>query len=274
MSDGDATSSGGDLLGLVDISAPNAARMYDYMLGGSSNFAVDREAVDAMLGAAESTTAPARLNRSFLRRAVRFLLEQGIDQFLDLGSGIPTVGNVHEIAQETNPTANVVYLDNEPVAVAHARQLLAGNNHATIVSGDLRDADAILGHPETLRLLDFSRPIGVLMVSIFHFIPDQDDPAGIIARYLDAVPTGSYLAFSHFTVNDLEQARRGAAAYNRTSTPVVGRSRDEIAALLAGVDLVEPGIVWTPQWRRDGYDPDLTTPSDARIYAAVGRVTR
>ncbi|HJP74341.1 MAG TPA: SAM-dependent methyltransferase [Pseudonocardiaceae bacterium] len=251
---------------------PNAARMYDYMLGGSTNFAVDREAADQMLAVGGATTAPARLNRAFLGRAVRFMTEQGIDQFLDLGSGIPSVGNVHEIAQTANPEARVVYVDNEPVAVHHARELLAGNDRAVMINADLRDVPGVVGNAETRRLLDFGRPVGLLMVAIFHFIPDDDRPAEIVSGYLRALIGGGYLAISHFSDNGLVQAREAATLYRRTTTPVVARTRAEIGALLAGTELVEPGLVWTPEWRPDGGEPTLESPSDARIYAAVGEI--
>ena len=257
----------------MDVNRPNAARMYDYMLGGSLNFAVDRQAVDAMLAAAGSTMAPARLNRSFLRRAVRHMTENGIDQFLDLGSGIPTVGNVHEIAQAANPLARVVYVDIEPVAVAHARHLLSGNDNATIVHADLRDVDEVLEHADTRRLLDFTRPIGLLLVSILHFIQDADEPGGIVAAYRAAATAGGYLALSHFSINDNELARRGAAHYDRTATPVVGRTRDEILTIMGpGLELIPPGLVWTSQWRPDGADPIPERPHDARIYGTVAKM--
>jgi hypothetical protein len=257
----------------VDVNSPNAARMYDYMLGGSSNFAVDREAADRMLEQAGNTTAPARLNRSFLRRAVRFMVDQGIDQFLDLGSGIPTVGNVHEIAQAQNPDAKVVYVDNEPVAVAHARHILADNPNAVIVDADLRDPAVVLEHPDTRRMLDFDRPLGVLMVAVFHFIPDSDRPLDIVTTYQRAARAGGYFALSHFTSDvRADNGRRGAAVYQKTSTPVVARSHAEVGALLGGVELVEPGIVWVPEWRPDGGDPELEQPELSVIYAGVGTI--
>jgi SAM-dependent methyltransferase len=256
-----------------DVKRPNAARMYDYMLGGSANFAVDREAAEQMMAAGGTDTAPARLNRAFLRRAVRFMTEQGIDQFLDLGSGIPTAGNVHEIAQAANPHARVLYVDNEPVAVHHAQDLLADNERAMMISADLRDVESVLGHAETRRLIDFSKPVGLLMVAIFHFIPDTDHPADIVSGYLRALTGGGYLAVSHFSDNGLDEAREAADLYQRTATPVIARTRVEVAALLAGTDLVEPGLVWTPEWRPYGGDPALNSPSEARIYAAVGEVS-
>src|SRR5437879_6199523 len=158
----------------VDVTRPNAARMYDYMLGGSTNFAADREAAEQMMAAGGATTAPARMNRAFLRRAVRFMVEKGIEQFLDLGSGIPTAGNVHEIAQAANPDAHIVYVDNEPIAVHHATELLAGNDNAAMIRADLRNVQSVLVHPDTRRLIDVTKPVGLLMVAIFHFIQDTD----------------------------------------------------------------------------------------------------
>jgi hypothetical protein len=255
----------------VDVTRPNAARMYDYMLGGSANFAADREAAEQMMAAGGTTTAPARLNRAFLRRAVRFMMEEGVEQFLDLGSGIPTAGNVHEIAQAINPDVRVVYVDNESVAVHHAKELLADNDNAVMIGTDLRNVQSVLAHPDTRRLLDVTKPVGLLMVAIFHFIPGTDRPADIVSGYLLALTGGGYLAISHFSDNGLDEAREAADLYQRTATPVIARTRAEIAALLAGTDLVEPGLVWTPEWRPDGGDPPLNAPSDARIYAAVGK---
>jgi SAM-dependent methyltransferase len=255
----------------VDMTRPNAARMYDYMLGGSTNFAADREAAEQMMAAGGSTTAPARLNRAFLRRAVRFMIEEGIEQFLDLGSGIPTSGNVHEIAQAANPDARVVYVDNEPVAVHHAKDLLAGNDNAAMVGSDLRNVHSVLAHPDTRRLIDVTKPVGLLTVAIFHFIPDSDRPAEIVAGYRRALTGGGYLAISHFSDNGLVRAREAATLYQRTATPVIARNRNEVAALMADTDLVEPGLVWTPEWRPDGAAPAFTAASDSRIYAAVGK---
>jgi hypothetical protein len=261
---------------VVDSTTPNPARIYDYLLGGANNFAVDRETAQQAMAAGNVSAAPARLNRSFLRRAVRFMIDQGVDQFLDLGSGIPTVGNVHEIAQQADPAARVVYVDNEPVAIAYARQLLAGNEGATIVGTDLRDVDRVLNHPETRRLLDFDRPVGVLMVAIFHFVSPEDGPVGIVDRYLSAVPAGSWLALSHYTEDGHSEEKRastrsGLAAYQRTRTSVFGRTKAEVAELLHGVDVVEPGIVWTPLWRPDAAEV-ASDPSEAEIYGVVGRV--
>jgi len=260
----------------VDVTRPNPARIYDYLLGGAHNFAIDRQVAEQAMAAGSVTPLLARLNRSFLRRAVQFMVSQGVDQFLDLGSGIPTAGNVHEIAQAANPDARVVYVDCEAVAVAHARHLLADNPRAAIVKADIRDVDEVLNHPDALALLDRTRPVGVLTVAVFHFIPDSDRPGQIIRDYLGALPAGSYLALSHYTDEGYspekrERARKGTAVYRQTGTTAVSRTRAQVAALLDGLELVPPGIVWTCDWRPDGSDPYPDDPTESEIYAAVGR---
>ena len=263
----------GELPASVEIDKPNAARIYDYMLGGSHNFEVDRKFAEDMMAETNSTPRSYRMNRSFLRRAVRFMLDNGVDQFLDLGSGIPTVGNVHEIAQAINPDVRVVYVDNEPVAVSHSRRMLADNPNAIIIDADLRDSRLVLGHPHTQRMLDFTRPIGLLMVAIFHFIPDRDHPADIVANYRKALHGGGFLAMSHFTGDDqaVTLAANGSKWYQQTANPLVMRSKSEFEALLTGVELVPPGVTWVQQWRPDNDDdPVLAIPSESAIYAAVG----
>ena len=258
----------------VDIDKPNAARIYDYMLGGSHNFEVDRKFAEDMMAATNSTPRSYRMNRSFLRRAVKFMVDNGIDQFLDLGSGIPTVGNVHEIAQSINPDVRVVYVDNEPVAVSHSRRMLAGQPNTVIIDADLRDTRAVLGHPLTQRMLDFNRPIGLLMVAIFHFIPDSDHPVEILARYREALRGGGFLAISHFTGDDqaVRLAANGTHWYQQTTNPLVMRSRTEFESLLHDVELVPPGVTWVQQWHADDSEPELADPSESAIYAAVGRL--
>ena len=269
MSDG-ATPT--ELPASVELDKPNAARIYDYMLGGSHNFEGDRTVAEDTMAATNSTPRSYRMNRSFLRRAVKFMLDNGIDQFLDLGSGIPTVGNVHEIAQSINPDVRVVYVDNEPVAVSHSRRMLADNPKAIIIDADLRDTRAVLGHPQTQRMLDFTKPIGLLMVAIFHFIPDRDRPSEIVARYRKAMRGGGFLAMSHFTGDDqaVRWASNGSQWYQQTANPLVMRTKAEFEALLTGVELVPPGVTWVQQWRADGSEPELAVPSESAIYAAVG----
>jgi len=183
----------------VDIEHASPARVYDYYLGGSHNFAVDRRMARQAMDLWPELPLIMQANRAFLRRSVRYLVGQGVTQFLDIGSGIPTEGNVHEVVQVASPEARVVYVDIDPVAVAHSRAILSGNPLADIVQADLRDAAAIFDDPRAKRLLDLSQPIGVLMVAMLHFVPDEADPANIVARYRKMMPPGSYLVVSHAT---------------------------------------------------------------------------
>jgi hypothetical protein len=251
----------------VDLTRPSVARMYDYFLGGSHNFAVDRETARAVEKIYPGMMGAARANRSFLRRAVRYLSAHGVDQFLDLGSGIPTVGNVHEIAQHTNPDARVVYVDVEPVAVAHSVALLAKDPLAIAVRADLRDPDAVLGNPEVRAHLDFERPVAVLLSAALHFVTDSDHPHAVVARYRDAVPSGSYLAISHGSLegipqNSVTSGERVQAVYQRTDAQLVLRSRAGITAFFDGMDVIAPGVVLLTEWRSDS--------DDAYINAYVG----
>src|ERR1700742_3736270 len=183
----------------VDLDRPNPARILDYFLGGAHNFAVDRKAAKQAVQAMPEVANGMRASRSFLRRAVTTLVEAGVDQFLDLGSGIPTVGNVHEIAQRLNPAARVVYVDNEPIAVAHAELLLRDNENTASIMADIRNPERIAEHPDVCRLLDFTQPLGLLMVGVIQFIPDDDDPWSIAKTYRGMLARGSYLALSAFT---------------------------------------------------------------------------
>jgi hypothetical protein len=236
----------------IDIERPSVARMYDYLLGGSHNFAADRALAEESIRAWPDLPHLARANRSFLHRVVRFLSEAGVDQFLDLGSGIPTGGNVHDVSTEINPTARTVYVDSDPVAVAHSTSLLVDVPEARVIHADLRDPEAVLADPLLTGHLDLSRPVGVLMVSVLPFVPDEDDPAGIVAVYRDATVPGSYLALSHGT-GDYRPETTGKVqdVYRKTSQPGTFRSRQQIAALLAGYQLVPPGLVDVIWWRSD-----------------------
>jgi SAM-dependent methyltransferase len=241
----------------VDVETPSPARIYDYLLGGSHNLAVDRAVAEQIVVAMPDVRAGALANRSFLYRAVRFLAASGIRQFLDLGSGIPTAGNVHEIAQRTVPEARIVYVDSDAVAVAHSRALLAGNPRAGVVQSDVRDIDRIMASPEVARLIDPAEPVGLLMVAILHVIPDADDPAGLVAGLRDRVAPGSHLAIGHGTLdNRPELGARLVEASKLTPTPLTMRSRAEIERFFDGFDLVEPGLVRVPLWHPDeGVDP-------------------
>ncbi len=258
----------------LDLERPNAARMYDYYLGGAANVSVDRIAAEEVIRAVPDTVFCARANRAFLARVVRHLAESGVDQFLDLGSGIPTAGNVHEVAQRCNPQSRTVYVDIEPVAVSYARDLLRDQPNVTIVQADIRDPDAVLSAPELARVLDLRRPVAILAMAVLHAIPDSDGPSGFLARYRDSCAPGSYLGISHLsplTFGDAER-RRSEAVYQKTPTPVVFRERDEIAGFLQGYELVEPGLVLLPQWR----PVERISEADARranSYGAVGRLS-
>jgi SAM-dependent methyltransferase len=245
----------------VDIAVPDASRVYDYALGGVHNFAVDREFWHRAQAANPNAGLVARANRAFLGRAVRWLAEAGIRQFLDIGSGIPTLGNVHEVAQEANPDSRVMYVDIDPIAVQQSRSLLTDNTYAHVIEGDLRNPDGILYHPDVLRLLDFGEPVAVLTVAVLHFIPDAADPAGIVQRLGDALVSGSYLVLSHLgpdhTPEGRAQQERARKLYERTPTPVVIRDAEEIAALLGDAfEFIAPGVVSATDWHPDPDEAD------------------
>jgi len=222
--------------------------MYDYALGGWHNFQIDREVADAVFAVMPSGPAVARSNRAFLRRAVEFCADAGIEQFVDLGSGIPTRGNTHEIAQARNPRARVVYVDNEPVAVAHTRQLLRGDARAEVVQADVRDPSAVLDSEAARRLLDFSRPVAVLAVAVLHYVGAGVED--VLAAYRLRCAPGSRLVVSHTTQdNQPEAAAEVREVLARSGTEVFHRDRAAVERLFAGWRLVEPGVVWTPQWR-------------------------
>jgi hypothetical protein len=258
----------------VDIERPSAARMYDYYLGGSHNFAADRELADEYIKVLPDMPQIARAQRHVLHRAVKHLATTGVDQFLDLGSGIPTVGNVHEIVRAINPEARIVYVDADPVAVAHSTSLLAGVPNTGVLHADLRDPDDVLASPVVAGTLDLSHPVAVLMIAVLHFVPDSDDPPSVVAAYRDATVPGSYLAITHATSDyHPEMARAAEAVYTRASHQMYYRSRQEILSMLTGYELLEPGLADMIHWRPDpdaAPDPlggDVTRYSG---YAAVG----
>ncbi|HEX4223094.1 MAG TPA: SAM-dependent methyltransferase [Pseudonocardiaceae bacterium] len=264
-------------VGKVDVDRPSSARIYDYFLGGAHNFEVDREAAQALQRAHPAIGLGMRANRSYLRRAVTYLTSQGIDQFLDLGSGIPTVGNVHEIAQRTNPDAHVVYVDLEPIAVTHSNTILAGNDKATAIHADLRRPDEVLEHPDTKAMLDLERPIALIAAGVLQYIPDADDPAGIVAGYTERLAAGSYLAMSHPSQDDLTSERRAGTAavgtvYNRTDTPFTYRTKAQFEALFAGLALVEPGVVHMWSWHAESDTEEDELGGRLTGFAGVARV--
>lgn len=262
----------------IDLDRPSAARVYDYYLGGSHNFAADRAMAEQAMQILPELPAIMRANRAFLGRAVRYLTAAGIAQFIDLGSGIPTVGNVHEVAREHEAGARVVYVDNDPIAVVHAKSILDSDPLTTVIEADLREPDEVVGHPQLRRLINFDQPVAVLMVAVLHFVADDDRPADIIARYRAAMAPGSYVVVSHGTAaNRAEQGARMEALYARSATPLTPRSSEQVAALLSGFEMVDPGVVDLPLWRPDGRattgaPADGTPPDGYATYAAVARL--
>lgn len=256
----------------VDLTRPSAARVYDYYLGGAHNFAVDRQMAEQAMGMWPDLPLIMQANRAFLRRAVRFCIDAGVRQFLDLGSGIPTVGNVHEVAQDAAPDARVVYVDSDPVAVAYSRSILAGNELTAVVQADLRKPEQVLDSPEVRSLLNFDEPIAVMMVAVLHFVSDSDDPAAIIAGYREVMAPGSFLAVSHASQDGQpEQAGSHQDLYRRTPTPMTMRSKPQVTALFEGFDVVEPGVVFLPLWRPASLDDVDEHPERFSGLAAVGR---
>jgi hypothetical protein len=255
---------------------PHPARVYDFLLGGKDHFPADRAAAAQGIKANPNSRIPPRENRAFLRRAVRYLAaEAGIDQFLDIGTGIPTSPNVHEVAQAVRPSARIVYVDNDPIVLVHARARLTGSpeGRTAYIDADLRDVGKILTSPDLLATLDLSRPVGLLLIAIMHFIPDDDDPYGVATRLLDALPSGSYLALSHLTGDFDPEAWEGVAAIYRKSGVIMRvRSRPEIDRFFDGLDLVDPGVVSLPHWRPDsGDEPAEVTDAQVSVYGGVAR---
>ncbi len=251
---------------------PSTARIYDYLLGGKDNYPADRAAAAEIEQALPNVRTSFRWNRAFLGRAVRYLVtEQGIRQFIDVGTGLPTVGNVHEVAQQAAPGSRVVYVDNDPVVLAHGRHLLHGVPGTTILEHDLRRTKDILDDPELRALIDFDTPVAVLLVAILHFIPDADDPGAVIKRLLAPFPSGSYLVISHGTADAIPGVNDAAAVYRQSTSSAHVRTREHVRRLVEGLDLVEPGIVWLPEWRPGPGAEPVPNPSEAYFYALVAR---
>ena len=234
----------------IDIHQPSIARVYDAILGGKDNFPWDRAVAAEVIAAFPQAATSARLNRQVLERAVRYLHDQGIDQFLDVGSGLPTVRNTHEIAQELNPRALVAYVDNDPIVLTHGRAQLADDAATTVVTADIRHPDTILSNPAITTFLDFSRPIGLVLNGVIHHLNDDEDPHGVVIKLTSALAPGSYLQLTHFST-----AAPAAAALERVLMQSLGsgrmRSADEITAFFDDLELVDPGVVLLPEWRPD-----------------------
>jgi O-methyltransferase involved in polyketide biosynthesis len=258
----------------IDISRPNVARIYDYLLGGKDNFTVDREAAKQLLAVSPDMAGIVRDNRSFIGRVVRHLAaETGIRQYLDLGGGLPTQTNVHEMAQRIAPDSRVVYVDIDPVVWSHGQALLAHGDQVAMVRADLREPDAVLGHPDLLALLDLTQPVAVVCASVLHFVPDEDDPYRIIAEYRDHLAPGSYLAISHGTTGTTEEhdtvVGGVTSVFRHASAQLHVRSLAGIQRFFDGFDLIDPGVVWINEWRTG---PDFRSAGQPRsLRGGVGR---
>ena len=255
------------------INGPHAARMYDYYLGGKDNFPADRAAAARVVDLLPSAPTGSRANRRFLGRAVRFAADLGIRQFLDIGTGLPSRDNTHEVAQAAAPDARVVYVDNDPIVLSHARAKLRSTAEGRIayVDGDFRDPASILDAPETKALLDLTRPVALLVVALLHFIPDAEDPAGLLVRYRDALPPGSVLVLTHGTGELMppEVAAAVTLAYSRAGLDIVSRTRAEVLEYFGDLELVEPGVVPVHEWRPDSDEDRALTRLDVPGYAGV-----
>lgn len=254
-----------------DVGTPSPARMYDYYLGGKDNFPADREAAEKALSSVPCGREIAWANRQFLVRAVRYLADNGIDQFLDLGTGIPTSPSVHEVARSVNPESKVVYVDNDPIVVVHDRARLAEHGNGVIaVRGDIRYPLNIITNHAVCELIDFSRPVGVLFVAVLHFITQTEKPYDAVAAFREHIPSGSHLVISHITSDgtDMETIRTITEAYSKASAPAVFRTRRQIEAFFDGFDLVEPGVVEVSQWPSE---PISGNPPALRFVGGMGR---
>jgi hypothetical protein len=256
----------------IDLSRPSASRVYDFYLGGFHNFSSDREMAERAMKDWPDLPLIMKVNRAFLRRAVTYLVGQGIRQFLDIGSGIPTVGNVHEVAQELAPGARIVYVDIDPVAVAHSEAILAGNPDAIVVSGDFRDPEKLLADPTVTQHLDFDQPVALLLVALLHFIDDDAAPWDVIGTFRETMAPGSYLALSHATheLHPAELTEFHRNLYRQTATPMTMRSHAEVENLFTGFDLVEPGVVLGELWRPAAPE-DVQNPERFPLWAGIGR---
>jgi hypothetical protein len=259
----------------IDTARPHPARMYDYFLGGKNNFAVDRETAEQALKSWGTARTAARENRAFLGRAVRYLVaEAGIRQFLDVGTGLPSANNVHEVAQAVVPSCRVVYVDNDPIVLAHARALLTSSaeGRTAYIHADLRDPEKILDDPATRDTLDFTEPVALILVAILHFVPDADDPRRAIRTLLGALPHGSYLAASHATgQHDPDRLAGAGRAYAENGVSGQIRTSEEFAGLVfAGLEMVDPGVVLVSDWRPQGTGPRPLAP-EVSTYGGVAR---
>jgi hypothetical protein len=260
----------------IDFNSPDPARRYDYWLGGKDNFAADRESGERIAEAFPPIRVAARENRAFLRRAVQALTGEGVDQFLDVGAGLPSADNTHEIAQRLNPRARVVYVDNSPLVLVHARALLTAADDrgpVAVVEGDLRDPARILSDAAVRDGLDWTRPVGLLLIAVLHFIQDADHPHGVVAQLVGALPPGSFLALSHVSTALLtaDLRERWDAINADAGIPMASRDHGEVARFFTGLDVVRPGIVSVQRWRPDAAPDEMPADADVGVYGGLGR---
>ncbi|WP_308211658.1 SAM-dependent methyltransferase [Actinoallomurus soli] len=250
---------------------PNIARMYDYYLGGKDHYEADRVRAEEAVAADPTLVNLIKENRAFIGRAVRYMAEQGIDQFLDIGTGLPTQQNVHQIAHAVNPGARVVYVDYDEQVVAHGRALLADSDQTEMIRADLRRPGEILDHVRGKRLLDLDRPVGLLTIATLHFIPDEDDPQGIMTKLREALAPGSHLALTHASADGVpDVVAKVVEVYRRTSAPGTPRTREQVTDLFGEFALVDPGLVWAPLWRPER-PVSMEEAVQTWFYAGVGR---
>ena len=258
----------------LQLDRAHSARMYDYYLGGTTNFPADREAVGRVIAAFPQALIAARANRGFMRRAARYLAEHGLRQFLDVGTGIPTQPNLHEVAQQVDPEARVVYVDNDPIVLAHAQALLisAPEGRTAYVEADLAEPDAILKTSVLHETLDLSRPVALSLNAVLHFIPDDEEAYRIVQTFKEALPLGSALAISHGTGDFTQTLENAVGVYRSVGTATQLRSREQFARFFEGWDVTEPGITLSHRWRPDQEtEASLITDAEASCYVAVAR---
>ncbi|MET8954867.1 SAM-dependent methyltransferase [Streptomyces sp. NPDC004393] len=252
----------------IDTGRPHPARIYDYLLGGKDNYEVDRRAGDELAAAAPEVRIGLQANRAFLRRAVRHVVGNGVRQLLDVGTGLPTSPNVHEIAHEMAPDVRVAYVDNDPIVKAHADALLSRSGATSIVLADLRDPGAIVDHPDVRRVIDFDEPVALLLVAVLHFLTDAENPGQVVATLRDALPAGSFLVLSHAT-DDFADRSEAQAVYSKATATLNLRSHAEVERFFDGFELVEPGLAQVPFWCPDAPPPARS--DEIGFYGGVAR---
>ncbi|MFF7337724.1 SAM-dependent methyltransferase [Streptomyces sp. NPDC008163] len=253
---------------VIDTGRPHSARIYDYLLGGKDNYRVDQQAGDELVATAAQERAGARANRAFLERAVRHVVGAGLRQVLDIGTGLPHSPNVHEVALEAAPDARVAYVDNDPIVTAHADALLRSSDQVGVALADLRDPQGVVEHPQVRGVIDFHRPVALVLTSVLHFLTDAQEPQRAVATLRDALPAGSCLVISHAT-DDFADCRAAQAVYAHATTPLTPRSHAEIEKFFDGFELLTPGLVPVPSWRPDA--PVAARPPTIGVYGAVAR---